>query len=142
MQQQPLSEQLATLSTRVKKAEDGIATAKAEAQDRLEARREEARAKVEASIQKADSEIRTFGDQTKGDWDKLQAKVAADMAAFKAKVAQTRQGLAAGRAEHHAERLEAEAAFAIDYAIASIDQAELAVIDAFIARADAKKAKS
>jgi outer membrane murein-binding lipoprotein Lpp len=139
---QPLSEQLATLSTRVKKAEDGIATAKAEAHDRLEARRDEARAKVEASIKKADSEIRTFGDQTKGDWDKLQAKVSADMAAFKAKVDQLRQDRAAGRAEHHAERMEAEAAFAIDYAIASIDQAELAVIDAFIARIDAKQAKS
>ena len=137
---QPISEQLATLSVRAREAEQDIAKAKAEAHDKLEARREQTRSKVEASIKKAQSEVRSFTDQADGDWDSLKAKVAADMAAFKAKVAQKKHDIAAGHAEHHAEAMEAKAAFAIDYALASINQAELAVIDALIARVDAKKA--
>jgi hypothetical protein len=139
---QPLSEQLATLSTRAREAEQDIAAAKAEAHDKLEKRREASRSKVEASIQKADSEVRSFGDRAEGNWDKLQAKVTADLDAFKSKVVQHRHDRAAGRAELHAEVLEAEAAFAIDYALASINQAELAVIDAFMARVDADQAKA
>jgi hypothetical protein len=38
--------------------------------------------------------------------------------------------------------LEREATFAIDYAIASVEQAKLAVLDAVIGRVDAEKAKS
>jgi DNA anti-recombination protein RmuC len=138
---QPLSEQLATLSTRAREAEQQISAAKAEAHDKLEARREKSRSKVEASMQRADSEIRSFGDKAEGNWDKLQAKVAADMDAFKSRVAQHRHDRAAGRAELHAEVMEAEAAFSIDYALAAIDQVEYAVIDAFLARVDAEQAK-
>jgi len=45
------------------------------------------------------------------------------------------------RAEHRADRLEWEAGFAIDYAIASVEQANLAVLDAIDGRVQAELAK-
>jgi hypothetical protein len=43
--------------------------------------------------------------------------------------------------ESHAERLEWEAGVAIDYAIASVEQAKLAVLDAISSRVQAEKMK-
>jgi hypothetical protein len=45
------------------------------------------------------------------------------------------------RAERRAERLEWEAGFAIDYAIASVEQAKLAVLDAVDGRVEVEQAK-
>jgi hypothetical protein len=45
------------------------------------------------------------------------------------------------RVENRAEWLEWEAAFAIDYAIASVEQARLAVLDAVDSRLAAEEAK-
>ena len=45
------------------------------------------------------------------------------------------------RAESRADRLEWEASFAIDYAIASVEQAKLAVLDAVDGRLAAAEAK-
>ncbi|WP_167561267.1 hypothetical protein [Bradyrhizobium sp. AS23.2] len=45
------------------------------------------------------------------------------------------------RAERRADRLEWEAGFAIDYAIASVEQANLAVLDAIDGRVQADLAK-
>jgi hypothetical protein len=50
--------------------------------------------------------------------------------------------LDAKRAENYADRLEWEANIAIDYAIASVEQAELAVLDAIVGRADARQARA
>jgi hypothetical protein len=44
-------------------------------------------------------------------------------------------------AESRADRLEWEAGFAIDYAIASVEQAKLAVLDAIDSRAEVDVAK-
>jgi hypothetical protein len=44
-------------------------------------------------------------------------------------------------AEKHAEQLEWEAGFAIDYAISSVEQAKLAVLDAVEGRVRAEQAK-
>jgi hypothetical protein len=45
------------------------------------------------------------------------------------------------RVQNRAERLEWEAAFAIDYAIASVEQASLAVLDAIDGRLAAEEAR-
>jgi hypothetical protein len=45
------------------------------------------------------------------------------------------------RAENRADRLEWEASFAVDYAIASVEQAKLAVLDAVDGRRGAEEAK-
>ena len=75
-------------------------------------------------------------------WNVLKAKVAADMDAWNAKIAQFKHDQGMKRAENHAERLEREAAFAIDFAGAAIEQAKSAVLDAIVARIEAEKTKA
>jgi hypothetical protein len=64
------------------------------------------------------------------------------MDAWNAKAAQLKHEISAKQAEKHAEWLEWEASFAIDYANAAIDEAKSAVLDAIVARLEAEKAKS
>ena len=71
----------------------------------------------------------------------VRAKIDADMSALKANVAQVEHNLDMKRAETRAERLEWEAGFAIDYAIASVEQARLATLDAIVGRIESEQAK-
>jgi hypothetical protein len=87
-------------------------------------------------------EIKSVGDTAGRNWTAVRAKVAADIDALKAGVARAKHDLDARHAESYAERLEWEAGVAIDYAIASVEQAKLAVLDAVSSRAEAEKAKT
>jgi hypothetical protein len=71
----------------------------------------------------------------------VKAKVAGDINALKADVAHVKHERDVKRAEKRADRLEWEAAFAIDYATASIEQATVATLDAIDGRMAAEEAK-
>ena len=86
-------------------------------------------------------EVKSVKDTATRDWKALEAKIAADIQALKVGIAQRKREREAGRAEHTAERLEWEAGFAIDYAVASIEQAKLAVLDAIAGRVEAEQAR-
>jgi hypothetical protein len=138
----PLSEQLSDLSVRVKNTEDAVAAAQNEAHDKIMARREQARTAAKAATEKVDKAIKSTSDSTTRSWNTLKAKIAADMDALKTEVAERKHERDVRRAESHAERLEWEAGFSIDYAIASVEQARLAVLDAIVGRVDADQAKT
>jgi hypothetical protein len=138
----PLSAQLADLSVRVKEAEAAAAAAHNDARDKLLARRAQAQADATAAIQKMDRDIKAASDKVVANWNVLKAKVAADMDAWNAKIAQFKHDQGMKRAENHAERLEREAAFAIDFAGTAIEQAKSAVLDAIVARIEAEKTKA
>jgi hypothetical protein len=87
-------------------------------------------------------DIKSVEDTASQQWGALKAKVAADMNYMKGNIAEFKHERDVMRAENRADRLEREATFAIDYAIASVEQAKLAVLDAVIGRVDAEKAKS
>ena len=87
-------------------------------------------------------DIKSAGDSVTSQWNVLKTKVAADMDAWNAKVAQLKHEISAKQAEKHAEWLEWEASFAIDYANAAIEEAKSAVLDAIVARIEAEKAKA
>jgi hypothetical protein len=137
----PLSAQLADLSVRAKNAEDAVAAAQKEAHDKVVARREQAHEAATAAIQKVDRDINSASDNLVANWNALKAKVAADRDAWNAKIAQFRHDLGVKHAENHAERLEWEASFAIDYAVAAIEEAKSAVLDAIVGRVEVGKAK-
>jgi hypothetical protein len=63
------------------------------------------------------------------------------MDAWNAKIAQLKHDRGVKRADNHAERLEWEASFAVDYAIAAIEEAKSAVLDALVGRIEAEEAK-
>ncbi len=138
----PLSQQLADLSVRAKDAEKAIAAAEKEAHDKIEGRKEQARAAAAKATEKVNQEITSAHDTAVRNWTAVRAKVAADIDALKARVTQVKHEAGVRHAENRAERLEWEAGVAIDYAIASVEQAKFAVLDAVSSRVEAEKEKA
>jgi hypothetical protein len=133
----PLSEQLAELSVHAKGAENAFEGAKKEARDKIEARKAEAFSAAKMAVEKVSQQVKSATRDTKA----LQAKIALDVNALKARVVEVKHGLDVKLAEKNAELLESDAGFAIDYAIASVEQARLAVLDAIDGRLAAEQAK-
>jgi hypothetical protein len=138
----PLSQQLADLSVRAKNAEDTVAAAEKEAHDKIEARTQQARAAAAKATEKVKQEIKSVGDTAVRNWTTVRAKIDADMDGLKAGVARAKRDLDVRHAESHAETLAWEAGVAIDYAIASVEQAKLAVLDAVSSRVEAEREKA
>ena len=141
-----LSEQLADLSVRAKHAEDAVSAAQKEAHDKVLARREQARAAATAAAEKVNRDIKSAGDSVKsaGDaaakkWTAFQTKISNDLLSIKEGIAEKKQDLDVRFAEKHADHLEWEAGLAVDYAIAAVEQAELAVLDAVAGRMEVAK---
>jgi hypothetical protein len=137
----PLSEQLADLSVRAKNAEDAAAAAQKEAHDKVVARVAQAQVGAEQAIQKVNQNITSAGDTASSKWNGLKAKIAADMDDLKSKAAQRKHDLDVKRAANYSELLDEDASYAIDYAIASIEEAKVAVLDAIAGRLEVEKAK-
>ncbi len=137
----PLSEQLSDLSVCAKNAEAVLAAAQKEAYDKVVARREQSRAAVQAAIDRVDQDIKSTGDTVAGRWNALKAKIASDRDAFKNAVAQQKHDRDVRRTANYAEELQDEAACSVDYAIAAIEQAKLAVLNAVAGRIEAEGTK-
>jgi len=137
-----LSDQLADLSTRAKNIENAVMAAQKEGHDKVVARTAEARASATAAVTKMKQSIKAATDAGSTKWGAMEAKLGADMDALKTRVSEKKRALDAKIAERNAEDAEDDASFAIDYAIASIEQARLAVFDAISARLDAEVAKA
>jgi hypothetical protein len=136
-----LSEQLADLSVRAKNAEDAVGAAQKEAHDKIAARREKAHLAATSAVEKVNQDLKSTGDSMARDWNAVKAKVAGDIKSMKANVAHAKHEHDAKRADKRADQLEWEAAFAIDYAVASIEQATVATLDAIDGRIAADEAK-
>lgn len=134
-----LSEQLADLSVRAKTAEDSITAAQLEAHDKIEARKQQARATATTAMEKINQEIKSAEDKTSGKWSAARAKIDADLNMLKTKVTEAKHDRDVKHAQRHADELEWEAGFAIDYAVASIEQAKLASLAAIQGRMQANK---
>jgi hypothetical protein len=139
---QPLSDQLSNLAAHAKRAEDAAAAARQEARDELIARRAQTRASAEAAVQQVDKQLGSLEDSTAQHWSTLKAKISSDLQSLKTRVKEDKREHDVRRAEKRADKLEDEAAFAIDYANTSIEQAQLAVLDAIIGRLEADDARS
>lgn len=118
-----------------------MAVAQKEAHDKIVTRKEQARAAASAAIEKVNQEAKSARDSAAKNWDAVKAKIAADMSALKAKVATVKHNIDVKTAEDHADEMEWEAGFAIDYAIAAVEQAKLAALDALDSRVQAEQAK-
>jgi hypothetical protein len=137
----PLSEQLANLSVRAKQAEDAAAAAQKETHDKVVASVAQAQASAEQAVQKVNQNIKSASDTASAKWNGLKAKIAADVDDLKSKVAQRKHDLSVKRAANYSQLLDEDASFAIDYAIASIEQAKVVVLDAIAGHIEVEKAK-
>ena len=136
-----LSASMAELSQRAKEAEDHIAAARKETHEQLETRVAEAK----ATAQRRREEMKTRGtkmnDQLASAWASLVANVQEQFEKMRAKLGEKRDDLDGKAAQQRAERAEANAAVAVDFAQYALDEAEAAALEAADARktADARR---
>ena len=138
----PLDEQLADLSVRAKQAQDAFEAARRETHDRVVARREEARAAAVAAADRVEKELQAAGASLESQWNALRQKVTADINRLKTTIADKQIERNVHRAADRAVRKENEARVAIDFALATIEDAQLAVLDAVIADREADEVRS
>ena len=136
-----LSELLADLSVRAKSAEQALDSAEKEGHDKIVARKEQAHAAATKAVEKVNQEVKSVNETATRNWSSVKAKIADDVNHLKANFAHAKHEHDVKRAESNADRLEWEAGFAIDYAIAAVEQARLAVLDAVDGRLAAEEAK-
>ena len=128
------------MSVRAKNTEDAAAAAQKEAHDKVVARVAQAQATAEQAVQKVNQNIKSASDTASIKWNGMKAKIAADMDDLKSKVAQRKHDLSVKRAANYA-HCGRRPSFAIDYAISSIEQAKVAVLDAIAGHIEVEKAK-
>jgi hypothetical protein len=131
------SDDLTKLAARAKVAEDHVAAArdkaKAELAQDVSAAQADAQASAEGLRQLAqanDGMVSSWWDDTQRSWNRHMAAIRDDVHAKKAE-----HDL--DRAERRADVAEGDAAFAMDFAYAAIEEAEYAVLDAGLARLEA-----
>lgn len=137
-----LSEVLSDLSVSAKHTEEFVAAAQTEAHDKVVARRAKTQADVTAAIDELDVEVKAASDTASGYVSAIHAKVAADIEMLKANIARHRHDRDVRHAEDYANFMEIEAVFAVDYAVSSIKNAEVAILDAIVARLDFENTKA
>ena len=132
-----LSEQLSDLSDRVKKAEDFVTIARAKNRAALDSQRDllkssigESKAKAEASAAATQSKVQSW-------WDDTRSTVDGQFETLRARLDERRAEHDVKEAAQRADDSEEDAVYAVEFAISMLDQAEYAVADAIIARADA-----
>ncbi|CAI7975869.1 conserved hypothetical protein [Frankia sp. Hr75.2] len=146
----PLSEQLSELSKRARKVDDVVGAARERNRAQLEAQRDELKSAVEAgradaakdlAAEKADvrEDVAEARASMKARWDAVRSSIDQRFAEMRADADERRQERDIGKAQHHADMAERDAADAIDLALFVLDEADYAIIDAVIAREDAEQ---
>ena len=121
----PLSEHLSQLSVQARKTEDRVNQAQSEAREQIQQRREQLQ---------QDTQVK---DEAQTSARSLKAKIDTDFESLREQAQQDRRDFKAWQADNYAGDKEADAAAAIDYAIAAVRMAELQTLDAIDARAQA-----
>jgi hypothetical protein len=131
------SQKLAKLSERAKEAEDHAATARNQARADVEKSANEARAAAEAHAEELRNSAAATGAQISGSWNDMQRSWADHVAQVRENIDEKKGQLDAKRAGRRADDAEVDALIAIDYAYATVEEAEYAVLDAISARMEA-----
>jgi hypothetical protein len=132
-----LSEQLTELADRAKQAEDFVAAARAKNRAFLTGQREALKLWVDESKAQVDAGAAATEDKARSWWDETRSSVEARLTALRAERDEHRAERDVAKAERRADAAEQDAVYAVEFAISILDQAEYAVADAVIARADA-----
>ena len=134
---QPLPSNFAELSELARRIDEDADAVRTEAREKLDDRREKIRTNLGERMDRLEANLEKAQSQTSADWTAFRDKVKSDRERFKAKLGERNEAYRAFFAGSNAEDRELGAAIAIDYAIATIQQARLAVLDAASSRAEA-----
>jgi hypothetical protein len=133
----PLSEQLQDLSQRAKKLEDSAAATRAKNQAELERRRNQLKSDIESTGQKIETSATEAKENVRSGWIDIKRRIDERLTDARTKLQQHKAERDVNKAERRAQAAENDAADAIAVAVYVLDQTELAVVDAALARADA-----
>jgi len=134
---QKLSEQFNDLSVRAKKTEDVIDAAAAKNRGRLQQQRDALTSAMDSRRAKAGQMAAEAQQDVQAKAQELRSAVDGHFATVRTKAAEHRAEHDRRSAERYADHAEKDAATAVDFALYALDQADYAIIEAAIARADA-----
>ncbi len=132
-----LSDQLTELAARAKDAEEHAAAAQGKAKADVQADVEHARASAQDQAKKLRESAEANKNKVSVWWYDLQRTWNEHVAKIREDIESKRAGHDVDRAERRAEHRADDAAFAIQFAYAAIEEAEYAVLDAALARMEA-----
>ena len=132
----PLSEQLSELSDRAKKAEDFVTVARTKNRAALDSQRELLKSSIGEGKARAEAEAAAAQSKVQSWWDGTRSAVDEQFGTLHARLDERRAERDVKRAEDRADEAEEDAVYAVQFAISMLDQAEYAIADAVIARAD------
>lgn len=132
-----LSEQLSELSDRVKKAEDFVTVARTKNRAALDSQRELLKSSIGESKARAEADATAAQSKVQSWWGATRSAVDERFGTLHARLDERRAEHDVKRAEHLADEAEEDAVYAVQFAISTLDEAEYAIADAVIARADA-----
>jgi hypothetical protein len=133
----PLSEQLTELAARAKQAEDFANATRSKNQAFLDSHREKLQSSIDDSKARVAAGAAAAQDKAESWWAETRSAIEDRFASLRAERAEHRAERDLKRAERHADDAEQEAGYAVEFAISMLDEAEYAIGDAVIARADA-----
>lgn len=129
-----LSEKLADLSARVGDIEARAEAFRTEQTEKRDLKVAELQAEVAARQERLQTAVAAKGDEISSAWGNFNGAMRARAEAVRQQIAAKKDAADANRAERRAERLELNAALAIDFALVAMEDAELAVAEAIDAR--------
>jgi len=133
----PLSEQLQDLSQRAKKIENSATAAREKNKAELERRRTQLDSDIKSTGRKIEASAAEARENIRSGWTDIRNRIDKQLADARAKLEEHKAERDLKRAENRAQAAEDDAADAIALAVYVLDQAEYAVVDAVLARANA-----
>ena len=137
-----LSTKLNDLSVRVGDIEARAEAFKAEQQEKRDEKVAAMKADVQERQDKLQSAVQSKGDEISSAWGAFNQSMKARADSVRSKIEAKKDAADAGRANRRADRLEANALFALDFALVAMEDAELAVAEAIDARLYAEALQS
>jgi hypothetical protein len=132
-----LTDQLSDLARRAKQIEDRVAAANAKTKADLETDVKDARQSAQEQADVLRNKAQTDKGNLSAWWDHLQSSWHDHIAAVRTGAEDRRAAHDRKTAQRAADNADADAAFAIDYAYAAIEEAQYAVLDAALAHRQA-----
>jgi hypothetical protein len=132
-----LSDELSELSVRTKKTEEVIDAAVARDRAKLQARLDTLKSAVAEQTGRASERMAKARTDVETKWGELRTTLDSHFADMRAKAEQHKVERDIRRAEHRADDAEQDAIVAVDFALYALEQAEYAIIEAAVSRADA-----
>ncbi len=129
-----LSDQLYTLAARTKEAEDRAGTAAAKSREELEQDIESAHAAADMQVSDMKSKFKSAMADVSEHWHEAQRKWNDEVEKLHRDMDEKREERDLRKAQKQADRMETDAAYAIEFAIMAVDEAERETLEAALQR--------